>query len=31
MGIEMGLQGMIREIRQDVKSVEYDQEEKIET
>jgi len=27
MGIEMGLQGMIREIRQDGKSAEYDQEE----
>jgi len=27
MGIEMGLQGMIREIRQDGKSMEYDQEE----
>jgi hypothetical protein len=31
MGIEMGLQGMIREIRQDGKSVEYDPEEQIET
>jgi hypothetical protein len=29
MGIEMGLQGMIREICQDGKSVESDQEEEI--
>jgi hypothetical protein len=31
MGIEIGLQGMIREIRQDGESVEYNQEKQIET